>query len=252
MSVVVDPATAGRRVVTVPVRKPPARQEAPPRPRRLATAAMVFLAGLMAITPFAIFGLAPTEATMGAVQRIMYVHVSMAWGALMGFVLVSVTGGLYLVRRNLEWDAWAQAGAEAGWLACTLTLVTGSLWASRAWNTWWTWDPRLTFMFILWILYAGYFLVRGTTEELHRRARLSAAVGLMGMLDVPLIVMATRWFRGIHPVSPQITPEMRAVLLLTACSFLAFFGVLVAFRRRQIAQERLLGSLEERVLNELT
>ena len=108
---------------------------------------------------------APTEQTMGHAQRIVYVHVAVAWFGLAGLLLAAAAGLGYLVRRELAWDQWAQAGAELGWLCSSLTLITGSLWAHEAWGTWWTWDPRLTTAFILWAIYSAYLLVRGSLEE---------------------------------------------------------------------------------------
>ena len=194
----------------------------------------------------AIFFLAPTEQTMGDVQRIMYVHVSVAWLGLLGIVFTAGTGLIYLIRRDLAWDHWSQAAGELGWLACSLTLVTGSLWAREAWGTWWTWDPRLTTAFILWLIYSGYLVVRASQAEPHCRARHSAVVAIVGTLDVPLVVMATRWFRGMHPVAPQMEPAMRGVLLLTAISFVALFGVLLVLRRKQIEADRTISILEQR------
>ena len=136
---------------------------------------------------------------MGQAQRIVYVHVAVAWLALAGFIVMAASGGMYLLRRDLAWDHWARAAAELGWLCCTLTLATGSLWAHAAWNTWWTWDPRLTTSFVLWTMYGGYLLIRGSLEDPHRSARLGAVLAIVGLLDVPLVVIATRWFRGIHP-----------------------------------------------------
>jgi heme exporter protein C len=191
-----------------------------------------------------VFLLAPREVTMGDVQRIVYIHVAMAWCGLLGIIAVGSCGACYLWRRDLAWDAWAQASAEVGWLCNLLTLVTGSLWAREAWNTWWTWDPRLTTTLVLWIIYGGYLLLRASIDEPQRRARLAAVVGLLGMADVPLIVMATRWFRGMHPVAPQMDVTMRLTLLLTAVSLAFFCGLLVAWRRQQINMARRLDELE--------
>jgi heme exporter protein C len=181
-----------------------------------------------------IFFVAPTEATMGDVQRILYLHVSVAWCGLAGYVAMACCGATYLVRRRLEWDFWSQASGEVGWLCTTLTLVTGSAWAHEAWGTWWTWEPRLTSSLVLWIIYAGIFLVRSSIEDPQRRGRVGAVLALVGLCDVPLVIMATRWFRGVHPVTPEMDPGMRIVLLASAISFSAFFAYLVAQRRRQL------------------
>ena len=135
----------------------------------------------------AIFFVAPTERTMGEAQRIVYVHVAVAWLGLAGFLVMAVAGGIYLARRDLAWDHWAHAAAELGWLAASLTLVTGSLWAHAAWGTWWTWDPRLTSSFVLWALYSGCLLIRGSQDDPHRAARGGAILAVLGAVDVPMI-----------------------------------------------------------------
>ena len=204
-------------------------------------------AALTTAAILAIFCFAPTEETMGHAQRIVYVHVSVAWLSLVGFAVMAGTGVAYLLGRNLSWDQWSQAAAELGWLASGLTLLTGSLWARAAWNTWWTWDPRLTAAFVLWAIYSGYLIVRASLEDPHRRARIGAVLAILGLLDVPLVVMATRLFRGVHPVAPQMEPSMRLTLLLSVASFTLLFAVLLARRRAQLHLESLLGTLEQRM-----
>jgi heme exporter protein C len=199
-------------------------------------------AGLVATAIVAIFLVAPTEETMGDAQRIVYIHVSVAWMGLASFVFMAVTGGLYLVRRNLAWDHWSRAALEIGWLCCSLTLATGSLWAHSAWNTWWTWDPRLTTAFVLWAMYSAALVLRSGVDDPHRRARIGAVVAIVGALDVPLVVMATRWFRGIHPKSPHMEPTMQLVLLVSVVCFTVFFTALLFLRRRQL---QLADTLEE-------
>jgi heme exporter protein C len=201
----------------------------------------------LAVVMASIFVVAPEEQSMGAAQRIIYIHVSVAWFGLTAFLLTAASGLVYLVRRDLGWDAWGRAAAEIGWVCASLTLLTGSLWAHEAWNTWWTWDPRLTTSLILWTIYAGYFVVRGSIEDPHKRARTGAVLSIVGALDVPMVVMATRWFRGMHPVSPTMEPAMRAVLLLTTTAFTGFFVYLLVTRRSQLELERRLD-VAERVL----
>ena len=192
------------------------------------------MASLMAICGWAIFLFAPQEVSMGDVQRLVYLHVAVAWCGLAGCIAMGVTAAVYLVTRNLHWDHWSVATAEVGWLCTTLTLVTGSLWAHEAWNTWWTWEPRLTSSLILWLVFAGYFLVRSGIEGRDRRARIAAVLAILALADVPMVVMATRWFRGIHPVSPEMDFRMRLVLLLSVLSFTALFSWMSMFRRTQL------------------
>lgn len=191
-----------------------------------------------------IFLYAPTESTMGEVQRVVYLHVSMAWCGLGGCLVMGACGIVYLFRRDLVWDHWSQAAAEVGWLCSTLTLATGSLWARQAWGVWWTWEPRLTSTLILWLIFMGYFVTRASLEEPQRRARISAMLALLGVADVPLIVVATRWFRGVHPVAPEMDPRMQLTLVVAGVSFFAFFAVLTFLRRQQLELSEQCACLE--------
>ncbi len=210
----------------------------------------LLVGGLLLAAILGIFLLAPTEATMGNAQRILYVHVAVAWLALLGFIVTAGAGLMYLLRRDLAWDHWSQAAAELGWLCCGLTLVTGSLWAHAAWNTWWTWDPRLVTSFALWAMYCGILMVRANIDDPHRRARLGAVLALLGVLDVPLVALATRWFRSIHPVSPSMEPSMRVVLLLSVIGFSALFALLFIRRRTQLRLEAAIEAIRRQTCEE--
>jgi heme exporter protein C len=206
----------------------------------------MLLAMLMLSAVFAVTLAAPTEDEMGIAQRILYVHVSVAWFGLSSMLLMALSSLLYLRHRNLQWDFWAQAAAELGWLCCSLTLVTGSLWAQTAWATWWTWDPRLLTSFVLWLIFTGCLWMRGITANEHRSACIGAAFAIVGLLDIPLVIMATRWFRGIHPISPEMEPSMYFVLAWSLISFTAFFWLLLLTRRRQVRLESQLNELQRR------
>ena len=203
----------------------------------------VLLVGLMLIVNVAVALVAPRDDGMGDAQRVLYVHVSVAWLSLLSFVLMAATGIQYLRHRDLAWDAWSHAAGELGWLCCSLTLLSGSMWAHEAWGTWWTWDPRLTTAFILWLFYSGCLMVRESVKDTHRRARVCAVLATVGVLDVPLVIMATRWFRGIHPVSPEMEPTMRVVLAITVLCFTAFFSVLLVRRQMQLRLKNELNDL---------
>ena len=207
-------------------------------------AGQVMVAGSLAAAILAACFLAPTESTMGHAQRIVYIHVPVAWLGLLAFLVMAGSGLAYLSGRNLGWDHWFQAAGELGWLCCGLTLVTGSLWAHEAWGTWWEWDPRLTTAFILWAIYSGVLLARAGIEDPHRRARVGAILAVLGALDVPLVVMATRWFRGLHPVAPEMAPLMRTTLLISVVGFTVFFAWLANRRREQLGLETFAAELQ--------
>lgn len=216
----------------------------PNRVSKGTTAAGALVACLVLASMWMIFFVAPTEATMGDVQRIVYLHVSVSWCGLAGCLAMGICGAVYLVRRQLAWDLWSQAAGEVGWLCATLTLITGSAWAHEAWGTWWTWEPRLTSSLVLWTIYAGIFLVRSSIDNPHRRARIGGVLAVLGMSDVPLVWMATRWFRGVHPVTPEMDPRMRLVLLASVVAFTAFFAYIVVQRRRQLESSERAMQLE--------
>jgi len=212
-------------------------------PARCGWSLLMLLAILLSAVAPAVALLAPTEVTMGDAQRIVYIHVPVAWISLLGLLVMAGTGAAYLVTRNLAWDQWSQAAAELGWLCGGLTLVTGSLWARVAWGTWWTWDPRLTSAFILWMIYSACLILRAQLDDPHRRSRLSAVFAILGALDVPLVIVAARWFRGLHPATAAMEPAMHAVLWWSMAGFTGLFLVLLVCRRWQL---RLQASLELR------
>src|SRR5579862_1175877 len=119
---------------------------------------LVFL--LLAAASYGALIWAPTESTMGLVQRIFYFHVSSAWTGLLSFILVFVGSVAYLRTRALKWDWLSVASAEVGVAFFTVVLVTGPIWAKPVWGIWWTWDARLTSSFLLWVLFVSYLVLR--------------------------------------------------------------------------------------------
>jgi heme exporter protein C len=208
-------------------------------------ALLMALAVLLSATLPAIALLAPREITMGDAQRIVYIHVPVAWLGLFGLLVMAGSGIAYLLRRNLAWDQWSQAAAELGWLCCGLTLATGSLWAHAAWGTWWTWDPRLTSALILWMIYSGYLILRAQLDGAHRRARLGAVFAVLGALDVPLVIVAAHWFRGIHPATVAMEPAMRTLLWLSVAGFTILFTIVLTCRRWQLQLQATLESQDQ-------
>ena len=178
---------------------------------------------------------APTEATMGHVQRIFYFHVATAWVGFFAFFVTFVAGILYLWRGQVRWDALAASSEEVGFTFITLTIVSGSLWARPVWNTWWTWEPRLTTIFVLWLIYVAYLMLRQALDDPERRARISAVYGILGFVSVPLTFMAIRWARSIHPVIVgsggfALSDRMLTTLFVSLGAFTLLYASLLAHR----------------------
>ena len=189
---------------------------------------------LMLAALYMIFVYVPTEATMGAVQRIFYFHVPLAWLAFMAFFIVFICSVVYLVKRNPKWDLVASSSAEIGVIFTSLFLISGSLWAKPIWGVWWTWEPRLTAALVLWIIYIAYLLVRSYVQNKEQGARLAAVVGIAGFVDVPVVALAVALWRTDHP-SPVIfegglAPSMLYTLLVCITAFSVLFLVLLLLK----------------------
>ena len=180
----------------------------------------------------------PADRDMGHLQKIMYVHVPSAWLAFAAFGVVLVASVLYLIKRDLKFDLFAAAGAEAGTLFTALTIAQGSIWGRPTGGGWWTWDPRLTTTAILLLIFIGYIALRSFTEDEERRARWSAAVGILGAINVPIVYMSVKWWRTIHQVqSSSETMDQTYVtgLLLNLAAF-TFVLIYFLFYRYHVAQ----------------
>ena len=160
--------------------------------------AVMALIGL-AVSQYFIWVYAPLEQTMGVVQKIFYFHLPLAWWALFSFFLVFVASIVFLIKKDTKWDGLAGAAAESGVLLSALALITGSLWGRAAWNTWWTWDPRLTTTLVMWFVYCGYLVLRTAPINEQKRQKICAALGIVAFLDVPLVFFSARLWRSIHP-----------------------------------------------------
>ena len=190
----------------------------------------------MVVAAAAIFFYAPTDYLQGSVQRIFYLHVSSAIAAYGCFAVVLVGGIIYLRTEHMTADRFARAGAVAGLVFTTVTLVMGMLWAKPIWNTFWTWDARLTSTLVLWMIYAGYLLVRRLADPGRQAARLAAVVGIFGFIDVPVVHFSVTWWRTQHPgpiiVNDALPPQMLATFFFTLACTLVLAAVMIAIRYR--------------------
>lgn len=160
----------------------------PPLLRILTLATLLaFIAGLY----LALFH-AGTDVTQGEVQRIFYIHVAAFSGAFIAFWGTVIGGLLYLRTRNVKWDTLALAGAEVGLALSLVNLVTGSIWARPIWNTWWTWDPRLTSAAIMCLTYAAYLMLRNGIENPEQRRRFASVYGILAIITVIITLVIIR------------------------------------------------------------
>jgi heme exporter protein C len=173
---------------------------------------------------------APTELVMGNVQRVFYFHIGTAWTALIGFLFTAVLSVIYLVTKDLKWDRYQVAAIEVSLVFFFITIVLGSIWARPAWNTWWTWDPRLTTAAITELIYIAYFMLRQGIDDPDRRARFGAVYALIGGVSAPITFFAIRLFRTIHPVVISGgNSEAQGGFDMTSGMLTAMFVALIAF-----------------------
>src|SRR5438105_8608776 len=198
--------------------------------------ASVGAVALMLLAGAAIFFYAPTDFLQGPVQRIFYLHVSSAIAAYGCFAVVLLGGVVYLWKDSLVADRLARAAALVGVVLTTVTLVMGMLWAKPIWGTYWTWDARLTSTLVLWIIYAGYLLVRRLAAPGRQAARFAAVVGIFGFIDVPVVHFSVTWWTTQHPgpviINDALPPQMLATFLFTMACTVVLAAVMIAIRYR--------------------
>jgi len=204
--------------------------------RALRIAAPLSVLGLL-VSGWLIFLYAPPDAIEGDVQRIFYVHVASAITAYTAFGAVLVGSAFYLWKELLWSDRLARSAAQVGLVFTTVCLVMGSLWGASAWGTYWQWgDARLDSTLVLWLMYAGYLLLRRVATPGRGTARLAAVVGILGCVDIPVVHFSVLWWRTLHPGPVLETGALPASMLLafvvTMLSVLLFAAVLTALRYR--------------------
>lgn len=203
------------------------------------TAAVLFVIGLY----LALFWVGP-EKQQGAAQRIFYVHLGSFLGAFIAFAATVVGGIAYLRTRDPKWDTFGLANVEIGLGMSAITILTGMAWARPIWNIWWTWDPRLTSITIMWLAYAAYLMLRSGIEDAERRRRFAAVYGIIAFASVLFTIIIIRVRPDtIHPVvagpsqadptgSFDVTGRIRDTLFFNLFSFAVLTAVLIWYRIR--------------------
>ncbi len=215
---------------------------------------LLFLAALAMV-----FFFTPLEETMNYVQKVFYFHIANAWVGMLGFMVAAVAGIVYLVKHDRKWDSIEMAAIEISLVFFLIAILLGSIWARPVWNTWWTWDPRLTTAAIVELIYLACLLLRQGIDDPDRRARFSAVYTLIGSLSVPIAFLSIRLFRTIHPVvigdtgangqgSFAMTSPMLATMFFCLFTFSVIFVTLLWHRVRL---ENLAVAVEERQMEVL-
>lgn len=206
---------------------------------------------LLLVSLAGVFFWVPTDKTLGLSQRIFYFHVPAATSCFLAFAVAGLASIAFLKTRNEIWDHAAHAAVSVGTVLATIVLATGSIWGHTAWGTWWTWDARLTTFLLLWLVYAAYLLLRNLARENEMAPRYAAVLAITGGLNVPLVMLATRLFRTIHPQvignrEGGITdPRMVATLLVAMAGFTILFAWLWALRLATLRLEHRVERLTE-------
>ena len=228
------------------------------------TAAVIVVAALLMVAAIIlVFGVAPDPINLESPvvrfsQRIFYFHVPSWWVGFLAFAVAAATAALYLFTGKERWDVIELSSVEIGLTFITIGLVTGSIWARPTWNTWWTWEPRLTTAAVSWLTYVGYLMLRGAIDSPLRRARFAAVFSIIAFLSVPVNFMAIRWWRTIHPVvigtgSPDAQggfstgPTIRLVFLFSLLAFTLLYLALLSLRVRTEWLSRRVQQLKQQI-----
>ncbi|MBI1853722.1 MAG: cytochrome c biogenesis protein CcsA [Planctomycetes bacterium] len=212
---------------------------------------------LFALDIWMIFFYAPMEKELQASQKIFYFHVAAAMTAFLAFTVAFVCGIGWYVRKREVWDDVQVASVEVGLVFSAIVLATGPIWARTAWNTWWTWDPRLVTMTILFLCYVGYLVVRASLSG-DARKNACAAMAILFGINIPITWLSIQWWRTIHPdigglPGTRLEPKMRIAFWFSVLLFILLFIPLVAIRSRMeraakalraLHRERLFGGTE--------
>jgi heme exporter protein C len=198
---------------------------------------LALAAAMFAAAPW-IIDAAPYESTMGLVYKIYFFHMPSAWMFLIGAIVAGVASGRFLFGKRQASDATAVAAAELAVLFGLLTLVTGPLWARKAWGVWWVWDARLTSSLMTFLIFVAYLILRrfgGPGSD-----KLAAGLAVFGMANVPFIYVSVNVWRTLHPktsVVPTLPVEMGVPLWFCVTAFLLLFLALLSLRA-QLERQR--------------
>jgi heme exporter protein C len=200
---------------------------------------------------YGIFNVLPDEASQGAIYRIFFLHLPAAITCFLGFFTAMFLSIGYLSSGNLRFDAIAASINEVSLVFALINVVTGSIWARIIWGIWWTWDYRLTSMFVCLLIYSGYLLLRQGIDEPTQRARLSSALSIFGCVDIVIVWKSIEWFRTQHPGpvldirtgGGHIDPAIQSMVFRNVWALLLIAAAFVLVRIKQEENSREIDAL---------
>lgn len=180
---------------------------------------------------------APVDAFQGEYSRIMHVHVPTSWLAFLAFGITALGSIVWRIRRHRRWDRLASASAELGVLFTAMSLATGSLWGGAVWGTYWDWaDPRMATTALMFFVYLGYLALRRTTDDPETAASRSSLLGIIAVVQVPLVYFSVNLFRSLHqtqsirPDGATMPTEMLVAMLGNLAALTVLYVALLATR----------------------
>lgn len=201
--------------------------------------------GAVAVTVGLVFALqAPVDAFQGEFARIMHIHVPAAWLAFLAFGITALGSVMWRLRRNRRWDRMAAASAELGVVFTGIALVTGSLWGGAVWGTYWDWaDARMSTTALMFFVYLGYLALRRASPDPETAAARSSLLGIIAVIQVPLVYFSVNLFRGLHqgqsirPDGVTMPTEMLVAMLINLAAFTILYVALLVVRTAVMRQE---------------
>jgi heme exporter protein C len=176
----------------------------------------------------------PGEQTQGDLARIIFVHVPAAWLAYLAFGVTLLGSIAYLATKKIRWDRLAAASAEVGVYFTGLAIALGMIWGKPTWGVWWTWDARLVLTAVMFFVYLGYLALRRGIQDPDVRARRSAWLGILGVVQIPLVHFSVLWWRTLHqpptilrPGEMQMDPPFFGALMMALVAYTVVYAALV-------------------------
>ncbi len=217
----------------------------PVRPRWLRILGWSVFAFFVATQAIA-WKISPPDRDMGHLEKILYVHVPGAWVSFVAFTCVFVASIMYLITRDIKHDLFAASAAEIGTVLTGMTLGLGSIWGRPTWGVWWTWDPRILTYTVLLLIFISYLALRSFVDDEDRRARWSAAVGIIGFLDVPIVYMSVKWWRTLHQMQSTPSTIAREYIIGMDLNAFAFLFIFLYFVIARYRAARVMHAVESR------